>query len=498
MWSEETYTPLAYFSSLTLAEHNETIQHLSNLQDDIIRRRTELLSADRDCTIDHETRAAALSDEEAQIRLALERNEATQEKFRISRENDEAALLDDMKDIQNEQEGVAEQVRSLDQAEADLRRMQLEMTERYQSLADRRKEFIRRFEAAAQDIESVRQNTRNVGAEVHKLEEVHSARSVQHVRATSPLREARALAGVSNQMNSSSAYRNNSNNNNNSAFLPEIFQRATNSNGSGNAGLNNSRRTLSPGRRSSVSFLGDESAINSQNGNNNFNNYTSAGSYAPRPPGASPRPTIDRPGVSPTRPGRSNTFGSSSVAMPPAQGRLVSLCASGDVDAALRLLKDFPSEVNTIDAGGNTPLHAACASSVVSLPLVTALLLAGASTSGKNDDGLTPFHIACLNTSDHGQLTGHRLKRHLIFKAAVSPNQRTARGETAAHLCATNDRHLDALRFLVGSGMDLEIKAVSPSPMDPEGSNSRAVTAREKASRCGSAKIVEFLEAIPR
>ena len=31
MWSEETYTPLAYFSSLTLAEHNETIQHLQNL-----------------------------------------------------------------------------------------------------------------------------------------------------------------------------------------------------------------------------------------------------------------------------------------------------------------------------------------------------------------------------------------------------------------------------------------------------------------------------------
>jgi ankyrin repeat protein len=186
--------------------------------------------------------------------------------------------------------------------------------------------------------------------------------------------------------------------------------------------------------------------------------------------------------------------------MPPAQGRLVALCAAGDVEAALRLLKDFPSEVNTIDSAGNTPLHAACASSVVSLPLVTALLLAGASTSAKNDDGLTPFHLACLNSSDHGQLTGHRLKRHLIFKAAVSPNQRTSRGETAAHLCATNDRHLDALRFLVGSGLDLELKAVSPSSIGGgfDGENSRAVTAREKAARCGSAKIVEFLEAIPR
>ena len=52
-----------------------------------------LLAAERDATADHDARCIAMNDEEAQVRLAIERCDTTREKFCTSREADEAQLL---------------------------------------------------------------------------------------------------------------------------------------------------------------------------------------------------------------------------------------------------------------------------------------------------------------------------------------------------------------------------------------------------------------------
>lgn len=158
------------------------------------------------------------------------------------------------------------------------------------------------------------------------------------------------------------------------------------------------------------------------------------------------------------------------------------LCATGQVDEAVTMLRQRPDAVHSLDADANTPLHAACASPHISLELVNALLLEGASTSAKNDDGFTAFHVACLNTADHN---GHSLKKYLLFKAAIPPNQRTSRGETAAHLCARHDKHLDSLKYLTSTGVDLSITALGTGDSGEVGSPRRR-SALEVAQQSGT------------
>jgi hypothetical protein len=185
--------------------------------------------------------------------------------------------------------------------------------------------------------------------------------------------------------------------------------------------------------------------------------------------------------------------GGSVVTSPPKYGRGTSgigavrtlhvMCADGDAEGALHLLRAQPSLVNDIDDACNTPLHCACASPVVSIELINALLLGGGSLTVKNEDGLAAFHLAVLNTADHA---AHALKKFLIFKAAVNPNLRTSRGETAAHLCASNDRHLASLQFLTTTGLDLNVAALLQVQGGDAVSPKRG-TARDKARLCGAA-----------
>ena len=84
----------------------------------------------------------------------------------------------------------------------------------------------------------------------------------------------------------------------------------------------------------------------------------------------------------------------------------------------LQILKDNNGMVNATDDQGNTALHNACATTAPSLEVVHALLLAGCPTAAKNDDGLTAFHLACLNGSD----SQHKLKKFLIFKGNQNVN----------------------------------------------------------------------------
>jgi hypothetical protein len=167
-------------------------------------------------------------------------------------------------------------------------------------------------------------------------------------------------------------------------------------------------------------------------------------------------------------------------------------CASTfrDVDSILELLREQPELVDALDDAGNTPLHAACSASEPSLEVVHALLLSGSSTTVKNEDGFTPFHLACLNPGDRD----HKLKKFLIFKGAQNPNQRTSRGETAAHLLATHDRHFDSLRYLTSVGLDLNVSALLPAE---KGQPAKRMTPVEiaRANRLTASKCCAFLEA---
>eukprot|EP00744_Colponema_vietnamica_P016310 GILI01022880.1.p1 GENE.GILI01022880.1~~GILI01022880.1.p1 ORF type:complete len:380 (-),score=29.20 GILI01022880.1:49-1044(-) len=176
----------------------------------------------------------------------------------------------------------------------------------------------------------------------------------------------------------------------------------------------------------------------------------------------------------------------------PGSQELLAACARSPIDSneVTFLLRQNQAAVNALDQLDNTPLHVACMNPMPSLDAIHALLLAGANTSLKNSAGLTPFHLACLNYRGDGLEHDHKLKRFLIFKGAQNPNQRTSRGETAAHLCSEDDKHFDSLVFLVGAGVD----AAAPA-MYSNATGSRQMTAIDVAQAGGSrsAKNAEFL-----
>lgn len=176
----------------------------------------------------------------------------------------------------------------------------------------------------------------------------------------------------------------------------------------------------------------------------------------------------------------------------PGSQELLAACARTPMDAneINYLLRQNQAAVNALDALDNSPLHIACMNPTPSLDAIHALLLAGANTSLKNSAGLTPFHLACLNYRGDTLENDHKLKRFLVFKGAQNPNQRTSRGETAAHLCAEDDKHFDSLVFLVGAGVDAAAPAMYSSV-----NGSRQLTALDVAQAGGSksAKNAEFL-----
>ena len=147
--------------------------------------------------------------------------------------------------------------------------------------------------------------------------------------------------------------------------------------------------------------------------------------------------------------------------------------------------------VNFLDPQGNLPLHIACSSKVPSVDVIQSLLLAGSNTRAANHEGLTAFHLACLNPSDHDDA----VKRFLVFQGKQDPNQRTSRGATALHLCSEDDIHFGAVKFLLASGTDHTISAL----LTDDGSQQpKRMTALDVARAAGgkAAKCRSFLEAV--
>ncbi|KPI88212.1 hypothetical protein ABL78_2716 [Leptomonas seymouri] len=122
----------------------------------------------------------------------------------------------------------------------------------------------------------------------------------------------------------------------------------------------------------------------------------------------------------------------------------VSATRNGHAAALAALLRRCYAAVQCTDAQGNTLLHLACLVEPPSMAVVRCLLSHGASLTAFNANGLTPFHVACLNLQD----ITHALK-DAILAAGVSVDQRSQFGETAAHLLASHDAFLPSLEWLV-------------------------------------------------
>lgn len=164
---------------------------------------------------------------------------------------------------------------------------------------------------------------------------------------------------------------------------------------------------------------------------------------------------------------------------------------SPQVNIARTILRHRPELVNVVDpTTGNTALHMACNSVRPSSELVELLINHGANCTAFNAEGLSPFHVALLNSNDALNLT----RKTLLMKGpGASVEQRTARGETPCHLLATHDRHLEALRFLGDNGSSMKVLAPVTS-----GRSVTMMTALQKARLYSpaSAGIIAYLEIV--
>eukprot|EP00758_Cryptobia_borreli_P002648 Tbor_TRINITY_DN3183_c0_g1::TRINITY_DN3183_c0_g1_i1::g.14763::m.14763 len=173
---------------------------------------------------------------------------------------------------------------------------------------------------------------------------------------------------------------------------------------------------------------------------------------------------------------------------------LLRACANVPVDPAevTHILRQDPSSINAMDRLDNNALHTVCMNPQPSIDAVHALLLAGCSTATRNISGMTPFHLICMNVDGDG--IDHSIKRFLIFKGSQNPNQRTARGQTALHLCAEDDKFIDVAKFLLTVGVEPNVSAL----LTAVDGSSRRMTAYDVACLGGerTAKMAHLLQSI--
>lgn len=190
-------------------------------------------------------------------------------------------------------------------------------------------------------------------------------------------------------------------------------------------------------------------------------------------------------------------------------------CASNspcyEIVAAIVAIR--PELVYAVDkVTGNVPLHFLCAAKEPSIKVADCLISAsGGSGSNSysgmvttiNNDGLTPFHVALLNVNDY-QLprtengsksndSKDSLKSFLLRRCGKEMLlAKTAKGESAAHLCAINDKYLPSLKFLFTNGAPCDQTAIVLGASNA----GLAVTPLEKARMYGSAstEIQRYLQ----
>jgi hypothetical protein len=424
-------TPLAYFSFATLAEHDEVQKQLDAVRVKAAEKALELdalTRTHRRAQVEADELAAREEDALRQELLAIQRVVDT---LRLSGDKAEETDRGDAVEYALEVKALGEEMESIARLEEDLRRLRETLTDRCAHTSATKASFVMENERTAAEFNKRREEAARMGVEVNR------------VRAVSPHRgRPSALSFVTPHppgLRGASPPR-----------TPPAVSSLTPTETSIRARSPVVSRYVSPTRH------GDARKRN----------------------GGSLSDSLATPRRENHSPGRITTADAAGTEQP----MMHRLCSNGQVDEALSLLRQRPEVVNLLDPDANTPLHCACASPQISLELVNALLVAGSSTSAKNDSGYTPFHVACLNVADHGS---HSLKKFLLFKASVPPNQRTSRGETAAHLCARHDRHLESLKYLTTAGVDLTISAMTQQESGDAIGSPRRRTALEAAQLSG-------------
>jgi len=118
---------------------------------------------------------------------------------------------------------------------------------------------------------------------------------------------------------------------------------------------------------------------------------------------------------------------------------------SGDIDELRLLLKSNPSLVKSTDQYGFTALHGAAGEE--DTQVVDLLLTNGADINAKNNDGVSPIHVAVYP----------RMAAYLITKGA-DINLPSSNGDTPLHTFAAEAEGLDVMEVLLKAGANPNIK----------------------------------------
>jgi hypothetical protein len=474
----DTFSPLAQYSSQTLREHNETLERLRAQQEAIAVQSAQLANQESEDNKRHLRILDALSREEAEVLRLLQLNKAhiqdLEKRSMVETTSRQETIQIDSETMRDLEEELVSQVG----LEGELRQMERSILDKLALVTERSRMFGREFEQGMSLLQQDRNDVRVLAAHTNSRlgqspsrirEAVNASAQLPRVPIPPPEPQQSSRAGQTV-----------------SEFLRERSLGAT-------AHTSNSFSSTSMG--DSGAFVGQLRA-------------SGASMVSPERPGKThqvlaqaqaSRADLKQPvstsfsNISSVANGESSARATASAtSFNAVGGLLMDACSRSrlDVTEITNLLRADPNAVNYVDVSGSQPLHAACASPGFSIPAIQALLLAGASATAMNGEGLTPLHVACRNTKDHGD---HSLKRFLIFSAGQDPNQRTARGETAAHLCAASDDHLDSLRFL-SRNLDLNITALLT---DLDGTP-RRMTALDKAKAAGgrALRCRAYLESI--
>ena len=471
----DSFSPLAQFSSQTLREHNETLERLRAQQEAIAVQSAQLANRESEDNKRHLRILDALSREEAEVLRLLQLNKAhiqdleKRSLFETSSRQETIQIdSETMRDLE-------EELVSIVGLEDELRQMERSVLDKLALVAERSRMFGREFEQGMSVLQQDRNDVRmlsvhtatRLGQSPSRIREAVSA-GAQLPRTPIPPPENK-YASPQNARAEKTV----------TEFLRErsLGGSAPVNTSSGSGAFVASLRTAGPGMVSPE-----------RPGKTHQSLYEAQASRIDLKQNASSSSTLNTSGQI----AASARANASSTSFNAVGSLLCDACArpKHDLTEITNIIRADPHAVSYIGPSGNQPLHVACASPGFSIQAIQALLLAGASASSTNADGHTPFHIASRNVKDHGD---HSLKRFLIFSAGQDPNQRTSRGETAAHLCASSDEHLDSLRFLA-KNVDLNITALLT---DLDGTP-RRMTALDRAKASGgrALRCRAFLESI--
>lgn len=482
----DTFSPLAQFSSQTLREHNETLERLRAQQEAIAIQSAQLANQESEDSKRHLRILDALSREEAELLRQLQLNKGhiqdlEKRSLTETTTRQETIQLDSetMRDLEEE---LVSQVG----LEGELRQMERSIYDKLALVTERSRMFGKEFEKGMillqQDrddarLMAVHTNTRVAQSPTRIREAVYASAHLHRTPAPPPPEQRRYASPPAVRTPSAAP---------GAVASTTVSEYLRGASQSGNA--------------SSLNATGDRGAFVGAL------RASGAGMVSPERAGKThqvlaqnqasrmdlkQQPTSSAQNASAAY-AMTARAAASTASFTAVGSLLMEACQRSRLDATeiTNLIRADANAVNYVDGAGSQPLHAACASPGFAIPAIQALLLAGASPSSMNGEGLTPFHLACRNTKDHYD---HSLKRFLIFSTGQDPNQRSARGETAAHLCAASDDYLDSLRFL-SRNIDLNITALLT---DLDGTP-RRMTALDKAKASGgrALRCRSYLESI--